>query len=212
MKDNIQKIKVIIFDLSEVIINGYYGVEKIIEREKGIPINIFNKIKSQNNNLFCDWMRGKINEEFYFRELLKNTNLKLNDKTKEIFKINNIEIPTYSVSLYILLKRPEISINFIKELIDIDYSDEVLEEVEIEVKYEGYIAKSYKEAEKMLKLEDKQIPEDIDYNDILNLASEARQKLEKIRPTTLGQAARISGVNPSDLSILSIYLKREFSK
>ena len=74
MKDNIQKIKVIIFDLSEVIINGYYGVEKIIEREKGIPINIFNKIKSQNNNLFCDWMRGKINEEFYFRELLKNTN------------------------------------------------------------------------------------------------------------------------------------------
>jgi len=157
-------------------------------------------------------LKNKINAINELKELLKNTNLKLNDKTKEIFKINNIEIPTYSVSLYILLKRPEISINFIKELIDIDYSDEVLEEVEIEVKYEGYIAKSYKEAEKMLKLEDKQIPEDIDYNDILNLASEARQKLEKIRPTTLGQAARISGVNPSDLSILSIYLKREYSK
>ena len=62
------------------------------------------------------------------------------------------------------------------------------------------------------KLEEKQIPEDIDYNKVSNLASEARQKLAKVRPISLGQAARISGVNPSDLSILSIYLKKEYSK
>ena len=80
------------------------------------------------------------------------------------------------------------------------------------LKYEGYIKKTYKDVEKMKKLEEKQLPEDIDYNKVSNLASEARQKLAKVRPISLGQAARISGVNPSDLSILSIYLKKEYSK
>lgn len=157
-------------------------------------------------------LQDKINKINEVKHILQNNNLQLNDKTKEIFKANNLEIPTFSVSLYMLLKRPEITINFIKELISLDYSNEVLEEVEIEVKYEGYIAKAYKEAEKMLKLEDKIIPDDIDYHDILNLASEARQKLEKIRPKTLGQATRISGVNPADLSILSVYLKKKYNK
>lgn len=64
----------------------------------------------------------------------------------------------------------------------------------------------------MLKLEEKEIPKDIDYQDVGNLASEARQKLEKVRPVTMGQAARISGVNPSDLSILSVYLKKKYNK
>ena len=64
----------------------------------------------------------------------------------------------------------------------------------------------------MLKLEEKGIPDDLNYSEVLNLASEARQKLEKIRPKSLGQAARISGVNPSDLSILSVYLKKKYSK
>lgn len=151
----------------------------------------------------------KINE---IKNILRNNNLQLNDKTTEIFKNNNLEIPTFSTSFYILLKRPEIKIDFIQKLITIETSNDILEEVEIEVKYEGYIAKAYKEAEKMLKLEEKEIPKDINYQDILNLASEAKQKLEKIRPVTLGQAARISGVNPSDLSILSVYLKKKYSK
>ena len=64
----------------------------------------------------------------------------------------------------------------------------------------------------MLKLEEKQIPEDIDYDKIKNIASEARQKLKKVRPLSIGQAARISGVNPSDISILAVYLKKEYSK
>lgn len=62
----------------------------------------------------------------------------------------------------------------------------------------------------MLKLESKQIPKDIDYSKVTNLASEARQKLEKIRPETIGQATRISGVNPADISILTIYLRKEY--
>ncbi len=157
-------------------------------------------------------LKTKINSINEIKELLKNTNLSLNAKTKEIFAKYNFTLPTSSVSFYLLLKRPEITINFLKEFISLPYDEDILEEVEIEVKYEGYIAKAYKEAEKMLKLEGKLIPEDIDYNDILNLASEARQKLSKIRPKSLGQAARISGVNPSDLSILSVYLKKKYNK
>lgn len=160
----------------------------------------YNKLKEKQE---------KINE---IKNILRNNNLQLNSETKEIFKNNNLEVPTFSTSLYILLKRPEIKIDFLKNFIEIEASNDILEEVEIEVKYEGYIAKAYKEAERMLKLEEKEIPKDIDYKDVLNLASEARQKLEKIRPETLGQAARISGVNPSDLSILSVYLKKKYSK
>ncbi len=157
-------------------------------------------------------LEAKIKAINEVKNILQHTSLKLNDETKEIFTKFNKELPSSSINLYLLLKRPEISINFIKELIPLDYSKEVLEEVEIETKYEGYIAKAYKEAEKMLKLEEKIIPEDINYQDVLNLASEARQKLEKIRPKSIGQAARISGVNPADLSILSVYLKKKYNK
>lgn len=160
----------------------------------------YNKLKEKQE---------KINE---IKNILRNNNLSLTPEIKEIFKSNNLEIPTFSVSYYMLLKRPEIKIDFIKNFIEIEASNDILEEVEIEVKYEGYIAKAYKEAERMLKLEEKEIPNDIDYSEVLNLASEARQKLEKIRPKTMGQASRISGVNPSDLSILSVYLKKKYSK
>jgi len=153
--------------------------------------------------------QAKINE---IKNILRNNNLSLTAETKKAFIENNLDVPTFSVSYYMLLKRPEIKIDFIKKFIDIEASNDILEEVEIEVKYEGYIAKAYKEAEKMLKLEEKEIPEDIDYNEVLNLASEARQKLEKIRPKSMGQAARISGVNPTDLSILSVYLKKKYNK
>ena len=73
-------------------------------------------------------------------------------------------------------------------------------------------AKAKKEAEKMIKLGKKQIPEDIDYEKVDNLATEARQKLEKIRPRTIDQATRISGVNPSDIAILMVYLKRFYNE
>ena len=111
-----------------------------------------------------------------------------------------------------LLKRPEITFNILSKYISISYSDEIKEQVEIELKYSGYITKAYKEVEKLQKIEEKQIPEDIDYSKVKNLASEARQKLELVRPLTIAQASRISGVNPSDITILAIYLKKEYGK
>ena len=96
----------------------------------------------------------------------------------------------------------------IKHFVDINYTNEEVEQVEINAKYEGYIKKANKEADKMLSLEEKKIPEDIDYEKVPNIASEARQKLIEIKPTTIGQASRISGVNPADISILMVYLRR----
>lgn len=145
-------------------------------------------------------------------EYLKNNNLHINEEVKEIFKLNNINLPQNNLSYYDLLKRPEINFSFIENFINLEYEKEVVEQVEIMAKYEGYIKKAYKEAEKLKKLEDKQIPEDIDYKMVKNLASEARQKLEKVRPKTIAQAARISGVNPVDISVLSVYLKKEYNK
>ena len=145
-------------------------------------------------------------------EFLKNTKLKLNDEVKTIFTENNIPVPNYSMSFYDLLKRPEINLEFLSKLTDINYSDAAKEQVEISTKYEGYIAKTYKEVEKMLKLESKEIPADLDYDKVVNLASEARQKLKKVAPKTIAQAMRISGVNPADISILSIYLRKEYNR
>lgn len=112
------------------------------------------------------------------------------------------------ISLYDLLKRPEISIENIKHFITLDYDADVLEQVEINTRYEGYIKKALKDAEKMLSLENKLIPKNIDYNNIPNIASEAKQKLSEIQPTSIGQASRISGVNPADISILMVYLRK----
>ena len=115
------------------------------------------------------------------------------------------------ITLYQLLKRPEVLIKDLIRIGKIDedkYSDEVLEQVEISIKYEGYINKAQKEVNRMHELEDVKLPEDIDYTKVPNLASEARQKLEQVRPISVGQASRISGVNPADISILLIYLKK----
>ena len=142
---------------------------------------------------------------------MKQTKLKITKEIKEQFINENIQVPNASLSLEQLIKRPEISMEFLSKLIEIPYDEEIKEQVSINLKYEGYIAKTYKEAEKMLKLEQKQIPNDIDYDKIKNIASEARQKLKEVRPTTIAQAIRISGVNPSDISILSVYLKKEYN-
>ncbi len=145
------------------------------------------------------------------KDSLKTTKLEITEEIKEKFKKKNYSIPLNKTSFLELLKRPEITILFLEEFINIPYKEEIKEIVSIEIKYEGYIKKCEKEIEKMLKLEEKQIPNDIDYSKIKNLASEARQKLETIRPISIGQAARISGVNPSDISILGIYLKKEYA-
>ena len=143
---------------------------------------------------------------------IKETKIKITPEIREEFVNNNISIPNESLSIYQLIKRPEVSISFINKIHPLDYSEEVLEQVEIATKYEGYIAKTYKEVAKLLKLESKQIPKDINYDLITNLATEARQKLKKVKPETIAQAIRISGVNPSDIAILTVYLRKEYAK
>ena len=145
-------------------------------------------------------------------EWAKENKIKITEENKKVFEENNIQVPTATMTIEQLLKRPEINIELLEKIISIPFSEEIKEQVEIFLKYEGYIIKAYKEAEKLIKLEKKQIPIDIDYDKIKNIASEARQKLKEVKPTTIAQAIRISGVNPSDISILSVYLKKEYGK
>ncbi|PLS15788.1 tRNA uridine-5-carboxymethylaminomethyl(34) synthesis enzyme MnmG [Bacillus sp. M6-12] len=109
-----------------------------------------------------------------------------------------------------LLKRPEMSYEHIDLLVPSEekLDSEVTEQVEIQIKYEGYIEKSLQQVERLKKMENKKIPENIDYDAITGLASEARQKLKEVRPLSMAQASRISGVNPADVSILLVYLEQ----
>lgn len=108
-----------------------------------------------------------------------------------------------------LLKRPEMTYELLETLTkpEMDLNHELKEQVEIQIKYEGYIEKSLQQVERLKKMEDKKIPENIDYDAISGIATEAKQKLKKIRPLSLAQASRISGVNPADISILLVYLE-----
>ena len=174
-----------------------YGYEAgLISEEK------YNKLIEKENNI-----DKLINE-------LKETKISNKNITQNILnqmKTNKLENGT---NLYTFLKRPEITIDLLlkENILENKYDKEVYNQAQILIKYEGYITKELKEVEKLLKLESKQIPKDIDYNKITNLASEAKQKLISVAPETLAQASRISGVNPADLSILAIYLKKEYSK
>ena len=146
---------------------------------------------------------GMISDERYSKFIQKKNNIEHLSEYLKTLKIDKVDGVTY-------IKRPENTIFDIENLLDKKYTTEELEQVEIILKYEGYIKKIKKEAERMQKLEYKKIPDDIDYDKIINIASEARQKLKEVRPTSLGQAMRISGVNPSDISILTVYMKRYF--
>ena len=158
---------------------------------------------------------GLITGEKYEKFIQKKEDiLELTEKLKEIKITVDTEKSRRTTSVYEYLKNPsanlmEIINNF---NLNISYSQEVIEEVEIQIKYDGYIKKVEREAEKMLKNEEKQIPENIDYDKVPNLASEARQKLKEVKPLNIGQALRISGVNPSDISILLVYLKRKYNE
>ncbi|MDF2875194.1 MAG: mnmG 2 [Sporomusa sp.] len=117
------------------------------------------------------------------------------------------------ITLYDLLRRTEITYDAMRTQFDLpEVPPLVKEQIEIAVKYEGYIQKQIEQVERSAKLETKRLPEDIDYNQISGLALEARQKLNKIRPLSVGQAARISGVSPADISILMVYLEQRRSR
>ena len=106
-----------------------------------------------------------------------------------------------------LLKRPEISYQDLPDRND-DLSEEVVQQVEIAVKYAGYIARQEVEIEKFRSVEEKRIPDWFDYDSIPSMRNESRQKLKEIRPATLGQASRISGISPADISLVMVWMKR----
>ncbi len=140
---------------------------------------------------------------------LKNSFLTPTPETLEKLSVLGSAPITDKISFYQLIRRPEIKAQNIYDFMDFPmYDSEILTQVEIDVKYEGYIAKAEKIAEKLAKQEDVKIPNTFPYDAIQNLASEAKDKLNKVRPLTLGQAARISGVNPNDIAVISVYLKQ----
>ena len=143
-------------------------------------------------------------------ELLKNIKLTPTKETNEYLESIGLPDLKDGSSLFNLVKRPEVKLEKLTKYLEKEYSNEILEQVEINIKYEGYIKKALEEANKMVDLDNKKIPEDIDYDKIHNLASEAKQKLKQIRPTSIGQALRISGVNPADISLIMVYIKKEY--
>ena len=154
--------------------------------------------------------KNKIQKIEELKTHLQETKVEATDKTNTYLKEKNSTlIPGKTVALD-LLKRPELNIKDIEYLLGETYDEKASEQVEINTKYKGYIEKTNVEVEKMLNLEKKKIPEDIDYSKVRNIATEARQKLQTVRPLTIGQASRISGVNPSDITMLLVYLKKEY--
>ena len=145
-------------------------------------------------------------------ELLKNTKITPEADINNYLESIGSTIIYDSINLYELLKRPEIEFSNISKFLNKKFDDEVIEQVVINIKYEGYISKALREAKKMLEYEKIKINENIDYNNVPNLAKEAIQKLNEIRPVSIGQALRISGVNPSDISMLLLYLKRNYNE
>ena len=108
-----------------------------------------------------------------------------------------------------MIRRPELNYECLAPIDKdrVELPDEVKEQVNINIKYEGYITRQQKQVENFKKTESKKIPEDINYNDVPSLRIEARQKLSALRPINIGQASRISGVSPADVSVLLVYLE-----
>jgi len=125
--------------------------------------------------------------------------------TAELQRLENTRVGT--VTLAEMLRRPDITYNHL-EYTNTTLQEEVINQVEIAIKYAGYISRQEADIGKLRSLEDKQIPAEFDFNTVPSLRNEARQKLNNIRPGTLGQASRISGVSPADVAILMVWLKR----
>ena len=144
-------------------------------------------------------------------ERLKNTTIGANKKTQEFLESHGSSTLKTGSNLAEILCRPEMNYEILSELdenrepLPID----VIEQVEIEVKYEGYIKRQISQVNQYKKMEEKTIPLDIDYDDVQSLRKEARQKLKQMKPINVGQASRISGVSPADISVLLVYLEHK---
>ncbi|KLV20101.1 tRNA uridine 5-carboxymethylaminomethyl modification enzyme GidA [Niallia circulans] len=144
------------------------------------------------------------------KQRLSEVMLKPNEQVQNVIKEQGGSELKDGIRAGDLLKRPEMNYSHIEGLApsDIELTEDIKEQVEIQIKYEGYIEKSLQQVERLKKMENKKIPENIDYDAISSLATEAVQKLKKVRPLSIAQASRISGVNPADISILLVYLEQ----
>ncbi|EMR05560.1 Glucose-inhibited division protein A [Bhargavaea cecembensis DSE10] len=170
---------------------------------------IGHRIGLQSEERFARFIEKKrmIEEEI---KRLSRTVLKPDEALQEaIREIGGTELKE-AIHASDLLRRPEVHYGLIEAAAPADQElpEEVKEQVEIQVKYEGYINKSMQQVERLKKMEDKKIPENIDYDAIQGIASEARHNLNEVRPLSIAQASRISGVNPADISILLVYIEQ----
>ena len=164
---------------------------------------------------------GLIDDERYSKFILKKKQIE-----KEIYRLENTMVGANATiqkflekknstglktaaSLAELIRRPELSYEDIEEIDEgrEKLPDDVIEQINITIKYKGYIDRQNQQVHQFKKLESRRLPDDIDYEQIKNLRLEARQKLSKIRPENIGQASRISGVSPADISVLLVYMK-----
>ena len=168
--------------------------------EYGHQIGLVNKRQYQ---YFCD----KNKQIAELRAKLANIMIKPKTEVDNYLKELGYEELKEPIKFLDLLKRPNITLQKLASYFALSFSDEVGQEIEINVKYAGYIDKEKKEALKLISMEKLKL-KDIDYDQVKNLSLESRQKLKLINPTTLGQASRISGVNPADIGVLAVYLKQ----
>ena len=159
-------------------------------------------------------MEQKFNEAQKLVDFFKETSVNVTEANVVLEKKGSAPI-TQSDKIFKIFSRPQVDLDDVltfekvKEYVEnADVDQEILEQAEIQVKYSGYIEKERNNADKLTRLEDVKIPEDFDYNKIKSMSIEAKQKLSKIRPVTISQASRISGVSPSDISVLLIYMGR----
>lgn len=158
------------------------------------------------------WQRFETKKYQFEKEMKRLDSIKLKPvkETNEKVAAMGFKPLTDAVTAKEFLRRPEVSYQDVVEFIGPaaeELDDKIIELIETEIKYEGYISKAMDQVEKMKRMEEKRIPANIDWDDIDSIATEARQKFKLINPETIGQASRISGVNPADISILMVYLE-----
>ena len=158
------------------------------------------------------WARFEIKKNQFDNELKRLESIKLKPVKETNAKVEELGFKplTDAVTAKEFMRRPEVSYQDVVQFIGPateELDEKIIELIETEIKYEGYISKALDQVEKMKRMEEKRIPANIDWDDIDSIATEARQKFKKINPETIGQASRISGVNPADISILMVYLE-----
>jgi tRNA uridine 5-carboxymethylaminomethyl modification enzyme len=151
--------------------------------------------------------KADISEEI---KRLEKTTVKVTEETRRVMEDQGSSPIKEAANAAVLLKRPEMTYAEIEQMApsDKELEPDVKEQVEIHVKYQGYIAKQLEQVGKLKKMENKKLPEDLDYHAIKGLALEAREKLAEVRPLSMAQASRVSGVNPADVSVLLVYMEQ----